>query len=301
MSSERIVHIGFPKTATTFLQKEVFPTIEGTNFVDYRSCEAVFTDLIYLDDLDYDQKKVEEKLSKLYTQGFSLFSFEALGGAPFIYKGLGRSRIPKRLKDLGMTKVIITLRDQKTMYDSLYRQYVVQGGVMRFKDFLDTGKKWNLYVRAFNPDYLKYDRIIKVYFDLFGPENVLILNHELLTADKAQYLNILEKFIQMPLGDLQENKRVNKSLCNLSVAVLRIVNHFIFTSQKPNQLISNHISTRNVSRIFQAILDPYFFGFFSKRKSLLTKGDVTYIQNYYQESNENTKKLMTQSFRISTV
>ncbi|MEP5234103.1 MAG: hypothetical protein ABJQ86_04790, partial [Cyclobacteriaceae bacterium] len=137
-----IVHIGYPKTATTFLQWEVFPNLEGVNYVDYRTCEKIFTPLIYLDEFDYDPSYVQEILKTYGLERTNLFSFEGLVGAPFIYKGLGRSEIPERLRTLGFDKIIITLRDQEDMLDSLYRQYVIQGGVVRFADFIDRKRNW---------------------------------------------------------------------------------------------------------------------------------------------------------------
>jgi len=287
-----IVHIGFPKTATTFLQKEVFPHLKKSNYVEYRKCEGIFNDLIYLDDLDYEEEPILKMLNAFMERTDNLFSFEALVGAPFIYKGLGRSSIARRLKSLGFDKVIITLRDQITMYDSLYRQYVIQGGVVRFKDFIDKDKKWNLYRRSFNPDYLCYDKLIMLYMEVFGKQNVLVLKHESLKKDKVDYLAKIEAFIGDKLSDTSSNKKVNSSLCNLSIRLLRIINHFIFTSQKPNNLISNHISTRNVSRIFMAILDPYLFRFFSSRKSFVDNQTSQYLSNYYKKSNAATDSLL---------
>ena len=49
-----VVHIGYPKTGTTFLQWNVFPKLKNWNFIDYHQSHQIFMDLIYLDDLDYD-------------------------------------------------------------------------------------------------------------------------------------------------------------------------------------------------------------------------------------------------------
>ena len=288
----RIVHIGYPKTATTFLQKEVFPHFQDINYVDFRTCEKLFNHLIYLDDLDYDHTIVQEGLNEVLKESDSLFSFEALVGAPFIYKGLGRAQIAQRLKSLGFDKVIITVRDQVDMYDSLYRQYVIQGGVVRFKDFLDMNEKWNLYRRSFNPGYLFYDRLIALYQEVFGIANVLVLKHESLQDNKPQYLSKIESFVDKRIADKKSNRKVISSLSNLAISILRVVNHFIFTSQKPNNLISNHLSTRNVSRVFIAILDPYLFRFFSSRKSFVDPKMSEYIKAYYADSNINTDKLL---------
>ena len=33
MNKKIFIHIGFPKTASTFLQKNIFPNIEGINYL----------------------------------------------------------------------------------------------------------------------------------------------------------------------------------------------------------------------------------------------------------------------------
>ncbi|MFY0598038.1 MAG: hypothetical protein JXR03_00105 [Cyclobacteriaceae bacterium] len=292
-----IVHVGFPKTATTFLQKEVFPYFQDVNFVGYRRCEKVFFDMIFLDDLDYNEADIRTKFDLLANADCNLFSFESLAGAPFIYKGLGRSGIPNRLKSLGVDKVIITIRDQVEMFDSLYRQYVIQGGVMRFKDFINVDRKWNIYVRAFNPDYLKYDGLIDKYLEVFGGKNVLILRQEDLKVDEKGFIERIEEVIgkKSNEGAIEKSKnKANRSLSNLAISILRIVNHFIFTSQKPNNLVSNHLSTRNVSRVFIAILEPFLFRFISSKRSFVKKEYENYIRDYYSESNLKTDSILRQ-------
>ncbi|MEO9475292.1 MAG: sulfotransferase domain-containing protein [Cyclobacteriaceae bacterium] len=287
-----IVHIGYPKTATTFLQWEVFPNLEGVNYVDYRTCEQIFTPLIYLDEFDYDLSSVQETLKAYVLERTNLFSFEGLVGPPFIYKGLGRSVIPERLRALGFDKIIITLRNQEDMLDSLYRQYVIQGGVVRFADFIDRKKRWNLYQRSFNMDFLKYDSLICKCNEIFGKDNVLVLRTEDLKKDTNAFINQIEYFVGSDMEKGRPSKKVNQSMSNLSIAVLRVVNHFIFTSQKPNNLIWNRIGTKYVSKVFLAILEPYIFRFISSRKSFLTKGDMEYVRKYYAESNERLNEAL---------
>jgi hypothetical protein len=261
--------------------------------VDYRKCEKIFPDLIYLDELDYEKENVKQRLNALMVDGDNLLSFESLAGAPFIYKGLGRSQIPLRLKEIGFDKVIITIRNQVEMYDSLYRQYVIQGGVMSFRDFLNIDNEWNYYVRAFNPGYLNYDLLVEKYQAQFGKENILLLRQEDLKRDKNEFLEQIKKFTNTQfLESIPSGRKVNKSMSNLSIHVLRIVNHFIFTSQKPNNLIWNAISTRNVSRIFIAILEPFFFKFISSRKSFLSLEDKLHIEKNYVVSNSRLKELL---------
>ena len=289
---EKIIHIGFPKTGTTYLQKNVYPYLEGIKYYDYKTSDSLFYDIIFLDDLDYDADKNKETFETYLSGNSVLFSFESLAGAPFIYKGLNRSLIPGRLKGIGFNKVIITLRNQVDTIDSMYRQYVVQGGVMRFRDFIDLEEKWLLSIRPFNLGYLQYDKLINQYYDVFGKENVLVLLQEDLRRKKQTVIASMESFT----GDtsFQEPRRdqsKNESLSNLSIKLLRICNHFIFTSQKPNNLLSNKISTYYVRRVFAVILDPYFLRFFSSKKAFMSEQQKKYLKAFYKPSNERLHAL----------
>lgn len=287
---DKIVHIGYPKTGSTFLQKVVFPSLTGLEYIDFHTCVKLFEDIIYLDQFDLDLRKTEEAFLR-YQGNKSLFSQEALTGAPFTFKGLNRSEIPARLHALGFNKVIITIRNQVDIIDSLYRQYVYQGGVMRFKDFLNLDGKWNHYLRAFNLDYLKYHRLIIKYIELFGRENILILPQEILKDNAGGYMKILGEFLDEKI-ELDRNKGANESLTNASTNLLRFINHFTFNSQRPNQLITNKISTKTIKKIFQVIIDPYLFSVLSKKRSYLNSVERSWIIDYYSQSNFELDKLV---------
>lgn len=288
--SVKIVHIGYPKTGSTYLQKVIFPQFKELDFIDFHTCVKLFEDIIYLDDLDFDQAKTKESLTNY--QGKSLFSQEALTGAPFTFKGLNRSQIPNRLYQLGFKKIVITIRNQPEILDSLYRQYVYQGGVMKFKDFLNLDGKWNHYLRAFNLDYLKYDRLITKYINLFGDENVLILPQEILKNDPEAYLKSLSEFIESEVPKQPIHKSANESLTNMSTNLLRFINHFTFNSQRPNQLINNQFSTKTIKKVFQVFIDPYFMKVFSKKRSYLKPDERSKIIDYYSKSNFELNKLV---------
>ena len=117
--SNRVIHIGFPKTATTFLQWEVFPQLKGINYIDYNACRKLFPYLISLDKLDYELEPVRSAMVQHEkTEATNLYSFESLCGSPYAYKGMNRSSIAHGLRDLGFNKVIITVRDQAKAIDS---------------------------------------------------------------------------------------------------------------------------------------------------------------------------------------
>ncbi|SNT36156.1 hypothetical protein SAMN05421640_3546 [Ekhidna lutea] len=285
----KIVHVGFPKTASTFLQWRVFPLLQGINYIDYRTCREVFQPIIYSDVLDYSIDEIKSALSQ--STGNTLYSFESLTGSPFYYKGLGRSNIAKTLKKLGFDKVIITIRSQEKAIDSYYRQYVVQGGTLSFRNWLDIDNHRPLPQKYFHRGYLQYDKLVDVYASEFGRENILLLTQESLHEDQQSFIQKISQFTKTTYQTSEAKRKANESLSNLGISILRLVNHFTFSSVRPFHLISKRISNRLVWKIFAIILDPYLFRLFSSRSSYVSKyGLEKRIQEYYKGSNESLKK-----------
>ncbi|MEM6641971.1 MAG: sulfotransferase domain-containing protein [Bacteroidota bacterium] len=290
--ADRLIHIGFPKTGTTYLQSSIFPHL-GVNYVDFRTSAAILNKLVYADPLDYNEVEIIEQLRDISKGVRTLFSFENLAGSPFYYKGLNRGLIPRSLKSLGFSKVIITIRNQQTAIESYYRQYVVQGGTLNFLEFLDLKDKRPWQSKFFNINYLKYDLILQKYVEVFGPENVLVLSQEMLRESRAAYVNKLCSFLGCEYMEPKElSTKSNRSLTDLSLLVLRLVNHFTYSAISPHHLISDNLSNVYFFKFLAVIFDPYFGRLFSGKKVLVEHyGLTSQIREIYRSSNEelNTK------------
>jgi len=125
-----IIHIGYPKTGTTFLQKNVFPFIKGIEFVTYEECRKIFKSLYSSTSLEFD----EAMIKAFQIQKGQLYSLERLTGE--MRTGTYNAEIAHGLKKLGFRKVIITIRRQDKIIESIYRQYIQQGGVLKSKNFI---------------------------------------------------------------------------------------------------------------------------------------------------------------------
>ncbi|WP_420318297.1 hypothetical protein [Ekhidna sp.] len=282
--SINIVHIGFPKTATTFLQWKVFPNLKGINFIPYDQCSTIFHPIIYSDPLDYNLDEIRSRIDKENSR--CLYSFESLAGSPFYFKGIGRSNIPQALKDLGFEKVVITVRKQVKAIDSYYRQYVMQGGTLSFKNWLDFDDERPIPQKYFQRGYLEYDKLIDMYAEVFGKQNVLLLTQESLKNDMSHFIHQITEFTETEFDSPKETTKANVSLSNLSIAILRLINHFTFSSIRPFHLISKRISNRPIWKIFVVVLDPYLFSLFSNKKSFVKKHDFgERIEAFYSASN----------------
>lgn len=289
MGKEFVVHIGYPKTGTTLLQKHIYPYFKDFKYLNYKTCHELFYTVIYKDELDYNSSLPLKTLAPYQSHEKLFASYESLTG-PLWFNGLNRSSIPKRLKGLGVTKVIITIRHQVHEIDSCYRQYIQEGGILSFEGALKTEEKYS-WKNMIDLDYFNYYSLIQLYADTFGKQNILIIPSELLKKDLVGTVRDIEAFIGSSALDeahlkRAEQHRSNKSLTNLSLNFLRLTNHFTTSKFKPNNLITNKITTWKVRHLLQSKIDPLLPQSLSKRKNFISNTNLkNKIRAYYSESN----------------
>ncbi|MCH8158122.1 MAG: hypothetical protein IID18_10310 [Nitrospinae bacterium] len=126
-------------------------------------------------------------------------------------------------------KIIITIRNQATMLDSLYRQYI-HGG---FRGDFDT-----VFASGRIPlEYLFYDKVISHYRKLFGAEAVYVGLFEEIQHHKEKFLSGLTGFmgVEIPIFDPSVfSHRDNQGLSEFSLAALRVFNA-VYPSSFPTQ------------------------------------------------------------------
>ena len=87
-------------------------------------------------------------------------------------------------------KVLIVIREQKSMLYSAYSQYIKGGGSYSIKEYLFPKTKKVKGLFKFN--YLEYHHLIEYYYKYFGKNNVLVLPYEMMKEDQERFLqNIL--------------------------------------------------------------------------------------------------------------
>lgn len=289
MAREFVTHIGFPKTGTTLLQKHVYPHLKNYQYLDYATCKKLFYTLIYKDDLDYRPDKAKKRLDEVTNNERILASYESLTG-PLWYNGLNRSSIPHRLKELGVTKVIITIRNQINEIDSCYRQYIQEGGILSFEEAVKTQEEFS-WKNIIDLDYFNYFALIQLYAEVFGRQNVLVIPSELMKEDLEGTVGRIETFINAPSIDetylnKAQNQSSNKSLSNLSLRILRITNHFTRSKFKPSHLIHPAITTWKVRNFLQKQADPHIISKISDRANYVKNSSLEEtVKEHYQASN----------------
>lgn len=198
---EIILHVGLPKTGTSYLQFKLFPSFKNV-FVSGQGDpvvhESPLAPLMNLNFKNYDLLDEKEKiLNYLNSLNFDkvLFSSESLvGNSVLNFKN--NFEITTKLKTLFPdAKIFFVFRKQSDWLESLYNQhiskekkYVKINDYLRFKDNIFTkGKYLNVY--AFN-----WLNIYQNYVNVFGKENVLALPYEMMRKDFNLFLSTFYDF-----------------------------------------------------------------------------------------------------------
>jgi len=192
--NEIFIHIGFPKTATTFLQDEIFKRLKN---VEYHK------EITFYTRIDSDKKV--------------LFSNEDLSGN-FLKENNNRNRFTtiKNLKQVfPHAKIIIGTRNKKPLLKSLYYESVRQG-------FADS---YDVFLEKVDPNYTNFDFYIKYIKQLF--DDVFVYSFENIIKNPDKVVKDICDFIGESVP-IYRNKKYNISLSKNQVLLLRWMNTFFY-------------------------------------------------------------------------
>ena len=133
-----ILHIGLPKTATSTLQRYVFPILQEKEIVIFNEKEVTQLTRKHLSIGLSSEERI--KLSNLLSRGKNLISDESLVGRdPHEWK-----QRAERLFDLygKETIVVITVRDLKSLFTSYYIQALQENNIVEPEDFFVTASEY---------------------------------------------------------------------------------------------------------------------------------------------------------------
>jgi hypothetical protein len=227
-----VVHIGYHRTGTTWLQTVVFPRMRGVE----TPLEPVWSNLA--NNLGRSEHYLEHTfrafLEEVGARGDKplILSREAISADhndPWASAGRNAERLKSALPD---ARILIVTRRQDTMLRSFHWLYVRLGGHRSFRAMLERdeieGWRWD-------PRHLEYDLRVAHYVELFGRENVKVLPVELLRHDPDLYLAEISDFCGGQGYDATTRElvrsRVNASSSVFSVAVLRRWNGLLVGSR----------------------------------------------------------------------
>jgi hypothetical protein len=218
-----ILHIGLQKTASTYLQRQVFPAATGLTFVSrpYTQANHAFNALQYADTSLYDPSALEDELARIRVRaagGPIVVSDELLSGFPF-HLYLNRTTIAERLAAAAPdAQVVLFLRNQRDLIWSLYNQYTKIGwyhgrldadflsapgpGVTLDEWFagdrrIDRARRFISNRSVFSIEHFRFSSLLELYGRLF--ERVHVFLYEDFMADAGSVLARLSDVVGVEL------------------------------------------------------------------------------------------------------
>jgi hypothetical protein len=230
LDSHLLIHIGYPKTATTWLQKRVFPLdVEGW-FRPIGTRESILSSFVTMDGFRFDPSVAREAFDDDLADAVSsrrlpVISHERLAGSAHS-GGYDAQSIADRLaRTFPGARVLIVIREQGQMLVSSWQQYVREGGACSLRRYLDPPRDGR--VPLFRYEQFEYDALISYYHRLFTPERVRVLPLEQLAQGPDTFLRTLTEFAGLDAAIEVDYSRVYTSLSGLSLAILRRLNYII--------------------------------------------------------------------------
>jgi len=195
-ASELLVHIGYHKTGTTWLQERLF-TGSDTGFTRPWDSSVIRTAFVLPDHFEFDPVEATEIFAPGRSEATALglvpvISDERLSGSPHA-GGYDSTTIADRLAAaFTEARVLIVIREQRGAIYAMYQQFVRDGGSTPLAKYL--APRAPAEIPQFRFAHYEYHHLIAHYFTLFGRDRVLVLPFELLRTDPRGFVQKICSF-----------------------------------------------------------------------------------------------------------
>jgi len=268
------LHVGFHKTATTFLQWSIFPKLKKVKLIRKTHAKKLLTEVRLRKLNDDDVHRIRNEFEKQSSDKVpTLISYEGWTGSPFSQKNSKSAY--KVLEDLRRifpeehydVHLIIGIRKQVDLMTSLYVEFLHQGGNKKESEYIDELERNNKFSHYLYNDYLN------AVEELFG-DNYFVFIYENFKKGKDNYLLELLNYIGVKKVPKYTNQQVNRSYGVFQAKMARKLNTLFKTQKNPDGKIPEITIKlkRNFSKkIASKLLD--------KKKKTITLSPRTLLQN----------------------
>ncbi len=287
-----LIHIGYCKTGSTWLQQWVFPS-QRLGFMSVRK-SPFRSEIVMPHDLSFDadtaRARLQRHLAPPLDEGLTpVLSTERFSGRLDL-RLHDSARIADRLAALFPdARVLIVVREQKAMILSTYGEYVTQGGMLPLESYLAGGWWWSQ--QPFELEQFEYDLLVSRYQGLFGQENLLVLPYELFRRDGLTFVSRIIDFAGArpepgAIESLPFRLVVYPATPPLTIAAKRQLNRFARQSIKPFEggKLVRAVATQ-VGKISPAVLN-------TRLRRRMEEAISSAVGDHYRESNVRTSRLI---------
>ncbi|MDA3821124.1 MAG: hypothetical protein PF450_00730 [Bacteroidales bacterium] len=250
-------HLGLPKVASSYLQKEIFP---------------------YISDIKFHKKHRFKE-------------FKNLKETPLSANHLFSSEKDKRLTEMvdeiislfPDARIILIVRRQDQWIYSRYKYYIRKHGWKSFEEFFDMDFNKGLWKK----EDLLFQRIIE-YIDSKCKVKPLVLTHDLLRAHPEQFLQQITAYMNSYLDPkVRSHAIVNSSFSDKQLIILRRFNGIVrYKRLRTKYPLLNIVHYKYWQFLLHmlAFISQLVPGFFIRERKLLSDPNVLErIKNYYDD------------------
>jgi Sulfotransferase family len=244
-----LVHIGYHKTGTSWLQRYLFRNADIGFNSSGKGHGTPVTSLVAMRAIDFDAERARAEFEPVLEAArrrklVPVVSLERLAGHPFS-GGYDNKELAERLAAvMPDARILCVFREQTGMIASTYKQFVKTGGPSSVERFLHPPVHRHLRIPQFDLRHFEYDRLLLLYRTLFGSENVLFLPYEWFASDPRTFVEGIVTFAgtEAPpaaISDLPFEQRPNLAQAAVSTAIVRRLNRVLALADvNPNPLIA---------------------------------------------------------------
>ena len=205
-----IVHVGFPKSGSTLLQRFVFPVVKDVNFIQPDENKELFEALTLIEYPGGETCRLDV-LSAASKHFQSSKNSTLISSEHFVMQGnwltthkskptirLDTTQILSHIQKLGQqVRILLVIRKQQDWLESWYQERIKRYETRRFQDVVGAQEFFPIM------ELLRFDRTFLDLAQRFGKENVFIIPFELLKTDPQKLFHALGEAIGKPVPDLQ--------------------------------------------------------------------------------------------------
>lgn len=231
-----LIHLGYHKTATTWLQNAVFSD-ETLGFISPwgRQAGIAVDEFVLANPFRFDavqaRSRFEEGLAEAGKRELvPVLSNEALCGQPvsggrFAYGKFVVERLRETFPD---GKILIVVREQRAALLSHYREYIANGFYGDLARFIGGPELPPGFAPDCPLDHFEYDALVGHTQSLFGPQSVLVLPFEMLKGERESFLAELYRFVGRPVHPVPDRAPERVGVKGLGLAFKQACNRVNF-------------------------------------------------------------------------
>jgi len=221
MTAGPLIHIGYHRTGTTWLQNRIFVD-PAFGFVRQQPMESAVEAFVTVDRDAFDPEAAGRRFGPLIEGAAQsglvpVLSHERLSmGAA---TGTSRDIADRLAAAFPSGRVLAVIREQRSIMISIYKGNVRRSGADSFRRF------WE---RPFADDrgslrHFEYHLLIAHYRQVYGSDRVLVLPFELLRADPVAFVASISTFVGNPVPTDVPHERENVGMNAAATSALRYV------------------------------------------------------------------------------